>query len=365
MPATSNSNTLSAKAARPLMANMIRKQDKTLSYVANNTVREELYRGYVVRDLYLTLRYTIDPEGTATTGDIDIGDVQAGGEWGVIKRVKILASNNTIYDITGQQLVYINNLLSEGGLINSPLNTFLAGESAGLITVNSTLRIPFWMLRQAVPTDTMLNTVLLNDFSIEVQWGNVTDVVNPTATPSFGTAPTLTVSQYGSQQVMSSSGSIRRFTFNTRKLTGGSDQRIQLGLGEIYDWLIIHTKTENASTENPGHLRNLRIESGSKNYLDMDADTLRDVTHQDYGMIGPMGFQIAAGGAFSSVANYPPGVMDLNAWYPIRFGQDGQLSESLDARSLSQLDLIIDSDTGVNLDIEIIKGTISIPKLVS
>lgn len=315
------------------MAQQVRRRFlETVDYSQNNKKAERLSRGSVYRELHL--RLTGQPTLTApnnTQANTDRGD-----EWGVVKRIDIIANNtDVIKSISGNALWWMNHLMYG----NSPRITPALGDGATANpSFDSVLILPFWMPNSVRPIDTALDARELSDLKIEVTWGSFTDV-NSAAT-AWTTEPQLEVASLESFNVQGPFSQWRVFEIEKEITATNPRFQIQLPVGPIYRGFMLNFT--DAGVDDPAVLNNFKIVSGSTVFADVKDEYLKQVYDIRNGM--QRGFDDGAGGAYTEDRRSTEA--DREAWYMYDHVTDGFNSEGIDTLGFSEFELELDVTLG-------------------
>lgn len=300
----------------------------TVDYSSNNKVNEKLSRGTVYRELYLFL------SGAPTVAGVNNTQAKTGkgDEWGVVKRIDIVANGtDVIKSISGDALFELNYRL-----FGPPRVSVALGDGA---TANpsfaSMLVLPFWSPKSIRPIDTALDSRELSDLTVEVTWGTHTDV--NTDASAFTTAPRLEVYSLESFGVVGPFSQYR--TFEIQKVITSSQTQFQVDLpiGGMYRSFLINTT--DAGADSGSILNNLKLVSGTTVFFDLKKEVLRDIFPLRNGLVRSFNGQTYDDIRISTKNSY-------DGWYYIDLVTDGMQSEALDTLGFSEIKLEIDVTVG-------------------
>lgn len=308
------------------MTQQIRKRkQQTVAYSSGNKTSERLSRGMVYRDIYLRLKGQLAVTAAANTA----AATKRGDEWGVIKRIDLIANNTEVLkSIDGAALFWLNLML----YTTPPRITPAIGDAATLNPAfDNLLVLPLWMPQSLRPVDTALDARELSDLKIEITWGSHLDI-NASAT-GFTVNPTLEVYSLESFNVQGPFSQWRVFPIE-REITANNPRfQIQLPVGPMYRAFLINTTNDDSDVGTV--LNNFRFLSGTTVYADWPENVLDQVIHQTRGIF--RGFSGTAYDAYRrGSANNPDG------WYYYDHVTDGFNSEAVDSLGFSELELELD-----------------------
>lgn len=312
------------------MSQQVRKRPQTtLQFSINNTVSDKLSRGMVYRELYVRLQGA----PTLTNANNTVANTAIGDEWGVVKKIEIIANNtDVLFSMSGNALWWLNKMFYG----KSPLLTTTLGDGA---TANpafdSMLLIPFWMPKSIRPIDTALDARELSDLKIAVTWGTFTDV-NSAAT-AWTTNPTLQVHSLESFNVKGPFSQKRIYTIQQTIAASNPQFQVQLPVGPMYRGFLINTT--DAGVDSEAILNNFKLVSGSTVFADVPETVLRDA-HQ-------LRENIARDFSGTAYTKSRISTKNLfNGWYFYDHVTDGFLSEAIDTLGFSEFNIIADVTLG-------------------
>ncbi len=315
------------------MAQQVRRRFlETVGYSSNNKQAERLSRGMVYRELHLRLQGAPTLSGANNTqANTDPGD-----EWGVVKRIDIIANNtDVIKSISGKALWWMNHFMYG----NSPRITPAIGDgSTANPSFDSVLILPFWMPNSIRPMDTALDSRNLSDLKIEVTWGAFTDV-NSAAT-AWTTEPTLEVGSLESFNVTGPFSQWRVFEIEKEITATNPRFQIQLPVGPIYRGFMLHFT--DAGVDDSAILNNFKLVSGTTVFADIKETFLKQVFDIRNGM--QRGLDDGASAAYTEDRRSTEA--NREAWYFYDHVTDGFNSEGIDSLGFSELELELDVTIG-------------------
>ncbi len=299
-----------------------------------------LSRGMVYRELYLRLTATPTILAAANT----IAAVAKGDQWGVVKRIDVVANSSDILrSFSGEQLLYLNRMYY--GTNPRVLPTLGDGATANP-ALDSTLIIPFWSPRSLKPMDTCLDSRELSDLRLEITWGTFTDISSG-ATAWTGN-PSIEV---GSLEAFDVDG-----PFNLKRVNqiivnaagANTDFRVDVPVGPLYRQFLINTTT--GGNDTAGLITNFKIMSGTTVFFDQSESMIRDVSHLRNDLPFPILRPTAAGiGYIPRFLNSAASNQD--AWYNLELVTDGYVTEAIDSYGLSELYFIFNVSAAAQITI--------------
>ena len=301
----------------------------TVRYSTNNKEVEDLSRGMIIRELYLKLAGA----ATITAGNNTQANTQRGDEWGVVKRIDIIANGtDNIRSISGTALRWLN-MFQYGAYPR--VSTALGDGATANPAFASVLILPFWMPRAVRPIDTALDTRELSDLTIEITWGTFTDVNS--AASAWTTEPSLTVYALESFGIKGPFSQSRIFAIEETITATNSQFKTRLPVGPMYRGFLINTT--DAGVDEGDILNNLKLISGTTVFQDLPSFVIKDV------------FKIRneLNRSFSGAAYDDLGIGDDNSfegWYFLDLVTDGFMSEAIDSLGFSELELEADVTVG-------------------
>lgn len=315
------------------MGQQVRKRFlETVSFQSNQKQSERLPRGMILRELYLRL------EGAATVTGVNNtqANTDPADEWGVVKRIDIIANNtDVIKSISGRALWWLNKMLYG---VNPRVTPALGDGATANPPFDSVLVLPFWMPGTIRPMDTALDTRELSDLKIEITWGTFTDI-NSAAT-AFTTNPTLKAYSLESFGATGPFSQWRIFEIEQEITANNARFQIQLPVGPIYRGFLVNTT--DAGVEQNDILNNLKIVSGTTVFHDLPESVMRQAVDIRQGMV--RGLDDGASAAFTEDKRSTEANRD--AWYWIDMVTDGFLSEGIDTLGFSEFELECDVTVG-------------------
>lgn len=322
-----------------------RRMQKTVDYDENNSVSESLGRGMVYRELYLKLSGQID-EPLATNVALAVG---LGDEWGVVKRIEVIANNtDVIRSISGNELWWFNYFMYGVPPRVTPTIGDAATNDPAFV---SCLVLPFWMPRSLRPMDTALDARELSDLKVRITWGDIEDVIQ-TATPAaWITEPSIEVHSLECFNVKGPFSQFRMYKIQKDIPATNPQFQIILPVGPMYRGFLMNftglsdaVGTVDQQVDDPLILNNLKVKAGTTVFADVPAAILNQVDGWERSsIIHPYdgGLAVANAGLYDELRRGDT-ANDGNAWYLYDHVTDGYLSECIDTLGFSEFELELD-----------------------
>jgi hypothetical protein len=343
-------------------------------FVAGQLSTFQLARGMVYRTLALRLQAQIVTSAGGTIGTaLTNAGVSAGGIWDVLPTIEIIANgSDSLKRFSGLELRELNKYwfsvpIRQDGWLPFP------SSGTTVASIDSTLMMPFWMLKAIRPLDTALDSRLLSSLQLNATWGTVNSVVSSAYVPvaangvAFAANPVLTV--YSNESFDPSKtqafSQFRVFKqLDTSDFTGGAVNQVpyQLPVGQMYRAFYIHCQAATSITGantglTPdlagaavggvvrGPLNAIRLKSGTTVFADWDAN----VWHETYRIQAAIlttedtaGVLIEQGGLMGAGSNYNP-----DSHYFVDLCTDGFLSEAIDTIGMAEIHLEFDTNIAI------------------
>jgi hypothetical protein len=298
---------------------------------ANNvTTIQQLNKSLAFRELFLTLNCA----PTLTGANNTVANTARGDEWGVVKRLRIIAnSSDVLLDLTADQLWWLDRWYYG---IRPAITVTLGDGATANPAISSTLVVPFWALRGGKPLDSVFDSGGTTDFRMEVTWGTFTDI--NTAATAWTTAPTLFVSSMENELTPDFYPSLVKRTVSQQLIAAGASTqfRFNLDVGPLYRGFLINATTNAAPPVDTAALfSNVRLISGSTIFFDLDEPTLQQAFTLRESV--PFAIEKVTG---TGLAFYPTPRINTNsnerAWYNINLVTDGYLSECINTARFNE-----------------------------
>lgn len=296
---------------------------------ANATTIQQLNKSLAYREIYI--RLTCQP--TLTAANNTVGNTAKGDEWGVIKRVRILAnSSDVLVDLSGDQLWWMNRLAYG----NNPRPFVGLGDgTTANPAIDSTLAIPLWATRAGKPMDSVFDSGGLTDFRMEITWGTFTDI--NTAATAWTATPLVTVSSHENELTPAFYPPLIKRIVAQQLIPAGASTnfRFPLDVGPLYRGFWINAATNaTPAVDTPGLFTNVRLISGSTIFIDLDEKTLHDA--MELRSDTPSGVEFTSAGVPYQTALRVSGNSNPRAWYNLDLVTDGYLSECINTARFNE-----------------------------
>lgn len=310
-----------------------RQQPNDVLYSANNQVSENLSRGMVYREIALRLQGQL----TVSAANNTAANTQRGDEWGVCKKIEIVANGtDVIRSIDGNALWWMNYFMFG----RPPRVTPAIGDGTTLNpSFDSVLILPIWTPRSVRPLDTALDSKELSGLEIRVTWGDHTNI-NSAAT-GFTAAPTVQAYSLESFNISGPFSQLRvRPIIET--ITATTDRfQIQLPVGNVYRGFLINTT--DADVDQGDILNRFKLVSGTTVFADVHAGS--DVLADWYGLRnGVQEVFDSVGGQYLDLRRGVPN--NIEGWYFYDHVTDGFNTEGIDTLGFSEFDIEADVTVG-------------------
>lgn len=312
------------------MSQQVRKRfQKTIQFQTNNKWPEELSRGMVYRELYLRLKGQVTIAKASNTA----ANVKKGDEWGVVKKIEIIANNtDVIRSFSGTTLWWLNRLMYGS---NPFVTAGLLDTGTDNPSFDSVLILPFWMPNSLRPIDTALDSRNLSSLRIEITWGTFTDINS--AASAWTTNPTIDVSSLESFNVTGPFSQSRLYTIQQDIPANNPQLQIQLPVGPMYRGFLINT--DDGGSDSSTLLQNFKVLSGTTVFADVAAVTMR----QQYEIRADVQRPRSSTGYIEpklGTAN------KMDGWYMYDHVTDGYNSEAIDTLGFSEFTLELNINKG-------------------
>lgn len=254
---------------------------EVIEFSAGNNVFEKLDRGWVYRELYLELTgvVNISAGGSASSAPLNPESI--------VKRLRIRRNNtNDWYSLDLHALRQWSRIFfpTHGDVGQASIDPSTTGDQ----TFRSFIIVPLWHPQVAKPLEWALNGIQATDIRIEVQWGNLADLIGD-ATGTFVTEPQVIVHKY-----VHTGGAVPphrgwRLTNMVSESVdaASSNLRLELTPGEVYRGFLIRTLAGTPAAPVRTVLNSLALMSGSETFFEIDESALAHVSplRKDQGRI--------------------------------------------------------------------------------
>jgi len=288
----------------------------------------------------LALRLTVQP--TLTGANNTVANTLKGDEWGCITKIRIVANgSDVLLDVSGDDLWWINRLVYG----SQPRVQVTLGDGATANpSLDSTLLVPFWLLRSFKPMDGALESFRLTNLQIEITYGTFT-LINSAAT-AYTANPQVEISLL---EVEPTAQYIPPFIGRTYQqvkddAAAQTDGRFVLDSGPYYRGLLLNFSTVNTGLADIANaLTNLKLVIGSTVVCDLSGPALLAIG--ELGNSLNPGIEFATTGIASQTKLRISGSSTPLGWYWLNLCDDGYMTESLSTPSSGDAALVY-STTG-------------------
>lgn len=309
--------------------------EATISYTSGLAVAQEVTRGGLVLGYMCRLTGQLTCTGANNTA----ANTKRGDGLAAMRRVRVrMNSTEIVYDLDAPGII-ADNWYSLGKLPRDVNGTIGDGTTANP-AIDISFVIPFELPRRKVPVpmDTALDTraTRMSKLEVEVEWGSFTDV-NGAAT-GWTVNPQLQVISIAAFNVEEdlAVGYLRRYKISQTLAATNPRETIRLPTAHTYLGLILNTTHTPANiADSTAVAARVKLQTNGNVF----EDWIPSILHDAYGRIwhGREGVQDEF---------YNSTQFNLRAYYPIEIPYDGNLREMLQAASLAELVLEIDSTVG-------------------
>lgn len=308
---------------------IFRKQIPHLWAGVNATSIQQLNKSLGVREFYLRLNC----QPTLTAANNTVALTAKGDEWGVVKRIRLLAnSSDVLFDCTGDQLWWLNRQYFG----NAPKPVVGLGDAATANpAIDSTLVLPLWATRAMKPMDAVFDSGGLTDFRFEITWGTFTDI-NSAAT-AWTQQPTLFIASHENELTPAFYPPVIKRQVTQQQIVAGVSTafRFPLDVGPMYRGFLINATTNaTPAVDTAGLITNIRLVSGSTIFADIDEGTLQQA--MTLRSDTPFGVEFTAAGVPYQTNLRVNASANPKAWYNLDLVTDGWLSEAINTARFNE-----------------------------
>lgn len=293
------------------------------AFLKGNPVEEKLKLGFVYRELYFRLHGTVNVTAAGTANSAPMNPES------IIKRLAVIMDgNNTLRVTDGPALRELTRTYYGTYGHHSVVDpTSVAQQS-----FDSYLVLPIWMPHSLRPIDTALDSSPLSNFTYEISWGDISDIVGD-ATAAWVTEPQIECRSLESFGVSPPGDQWRSYSISQPIAAANTQMQIPLTIGNMVRAFQIRTLANNgAGVAAPARsvLNNLKLISGSETYFDLDEYDLANL-----------------GTIRKNVDSIDTG------YYYVDMVTDGYMTEALDSLGFSELYLEADvnAPAGARIDV--------------
>lgn len=311
----------------------------SINWAENATRTLEIPRNYALAHLDLVLKADISRDAGSAGELKDCAPAQ------LVKNITVKANgSDTIKSLDMETLHRHNEIMFGVRPVISSENAVGYGALTNEI-VWIFARIPFAMPRAIKQVDTLLDTASLSSLDLIITWGTGLDIMNDAADSA-----TLTVNEAVLHVVAVEYLGVPADTMfmlynqwvRQKEVTAATNRfQIKLPVGNVYRGLLLKTHSDGnqVCTILPWCLENLNsitLRSGTEVYLHMPAGILNAQNKLTQQIQVPETMLDAAAVDHRLTEN------PLLGYYYIDFCRDGRMSEALDTRVLSDLELMLE-----------------------
>lgn len=301
----------------------------SVAFSANNKQQEELSRGSVLREIYLNLKSAPTLTGANNTA----ANTAKGDDWGVVKKIEIIANGSEVVRSLSGEALRMLNLFYYGVTPKAAVN--LGDGATANPSLSSTLVLPFWLPNSRRPIDTALDTKQLSELTIEITWGTYTDI-NSAAT-AWTTNPSMDVYVLESFGTLENYSMTRINTIEKEIVASSSEFQVRLPVNGMYRQFLINTT--DAGVDDAAVINNLKLESGSTVFMDLSEEVLQMAPAIRNGIARPFNGQTYDDMFISANS-------DFEGWYFLDLATDGLMSEIIDTLGFSEFQMTLDVTVG-------------------
>ena len=224
---------------------------------------------------------------------------------------------------------------------------WIGGDDAADVEMSIHAIIDFEMWRAIRPIDSLLQSAGLSTLELVVTFGQGIDTMSTGWQAETGAAvtvnsATLYVAGIEAVGVPQDTRFIINKEFQIQSIinAASTNHQIQLPVGNRYRSILIKTTSDSLNVDTI--LNNIKIQSGTEVYKNVNAFQLQMENRLDYGLEIPRTNQTVD-------RQYTEGVMV--GYHLLEFCRDGRLTECLETERLSSLDLVLDVNAPGTTDI--------------
>jgi hypothetical protein len=309
-----------------------RRKQASIPFQINSMVSRPLARGMIYREIYLKLIGAPTLAGANNTQATTL----IGDEWGVVKRIDLVANNtDVIRSFSGNQLWWINYFLYG---VPAQVTPAVGDGATANVPFVSSLIIPCWMPRSLRPMDTALDARELSDLKIDITWGTFTDI-NASAS-AWTVEPYIEVHSLESFLASGPFSQWRVYAMEKEITATNAQFQVILPVGPMYRGFILNTT--DAGKDVGTILNNFKVVSGTTVYANIPEALLHEIDPRRASIIrtwddgGGVYDPMRRGSTYNSIAG----------WYFYDHVTDGYLTEAIDTIGFSEFQLELDVTVG-------------------
>lgn len=285
----------------------IRRKLETLNYEKNASKSIALPRNYSYQGLYLTLKAVI----TIVTAD---ATAYTNAPWKLIKRIEVIANGrDSLKNIDGVALAMLNKFMQGAANYFSTVPVAVGASQA----FESSLYLPFAMPRAVKPVDTYLNAPDFGTLEFRITFGSEADMysansANVTITSASVSVQSLESIGAGRAPLINKVGIIEKEVTAT-----ASEFSVPINVGNSFRGFLVRAEVDGNPSDSV--INSVVLRSGTEVYCKTDYNQIRNENKLHFG-----------------VESMPSGYLFID------FCPDGYLTESLDTKGFSNLELVCD-----------------------
>jgi hypothetical protein len=286
-----------------------------IDFAENGSASLELPRKYPFRSLELNVIGSL-VIGTAGTPVLYTGGA-FGSAFRVLHRLEVIANGrDTIKSLSGSALA-MKNLFHHG----SGPQEVEAGLTAATHPFGGNIRLDFGMPRSVRPADTFLDSGRLSTFELRATFGTGTDMfsTNPTAITSTDCDIEVHVAEAIRLDNKEEPYSTYKELYIEKAVTAAATEfQILLPVGNRYRGFMLEAQSDGEMVNTV--INSIQIRSGTDVFFKAEGDVVQAMNVIDHNLKQEA----------------------LTGYYYVDFCPDGRLVDALNARNLSQLEMILD-----------------------
>jgi len=254
------------------------------------------------------------------TGGSGAGAPHVYGAFKAISKVEVIANGRDTIISVAPDLLQVLNTIDYGTV---PVFTNPTNDAAATYSFNCSFVIPFEVRRAIRPVDTLLPSSGLSTLDLKVTWGAGSDMFTGAVdftTAAIQTTTTLSVQSFEEIGVLPGAVSVSKMYTIGRTLaaSANSNYQVQVSVGNLYRGFLVQTNVAGVMADTV--IDGFALESGTEVFQKwLSNDEVLDYNKLQYGLETRL------------IGNHYLDFLD----------SDGFMSEILDTRGLSSLDLIL------------------------
>jgi len=323
---------------------ILEREITSISYAANQTRTVQLPRNYAYRSIGLMLHADltrVTTAGTSTEGSKDSPPAQ------LIKNIMVRANGRDVIKSYDMETLHRMNEIHHHVRPFIDSHNWLGGDDAADKDLKIHARIEFEMWDAIRPIDTLLDSAGLATLELIIQWGNGMDTMDEDWQAEAGAevtvnSATLYVSSVESVGVPAGTlfMSNKEYMIRSEITVDSTKHQITLPTGNLFRSFILKTHEDGKQTDLIlVHPQTITVMAGTEVFKYRIAHCLQADNRLDYELQVPERMGSAA------ALDHELREQLLQGYYVLEFVTDGRLTECLDTKQLSGLELELDVDT--------------------